>query len=105
MEIFHRRIDEEKERLGITSDPSGHPPATYITIHRARILEDGYIQLSLLTATALKGTIRVKFINVQVHTYEHRTYIHTSVHMYVGMYVCQIYLLVIMQSSVLSYIV
>lgn len=45
---------------------SDRRPATYITIHRAKILDDGYTQLSLLHTKALKGTIRVKFVNEQV---------------------------------------
>ena len=64
MEIFHRQIDEEKQKLGINRDV--RCPATYITIHRNRILEDGYTQLSLLSTAALKRTIRVKFVNEQV---------------------------------------
>lgn len=38
-----------------------------ITVQRNRLLDDGYRQLSLLSPTALKATIRVKFINQQVH--------------------------------------
>ena len=34
-------------------------------MHRSRILEDSYSQLNKLSAQALKGTIRVKFINEQ----------------------------------------
>uniref|UniRef100_A0A6G1SIZ1 Ubiquitin-protein ligase E3B n=1 Tax=Aceria tosichella TaxID=561515 RepID=A0A6G1SIZ1_9ACAR len=37
--------------------------STFITIHRSRIVEDGYQQLARLPSTALKGLIRVKFIN------------------------------------------
>ena len=36
-----------------------------MTIHRARIVEDGYRQLSVLSARDLKSIIRVKFVNVQ----------------------------------------
>lgn len=36
---------------------------TFITIHRSRIVEDGYQQLARLPPNALKGLIRVKFIN------------------------------------------
>ena len=62
-------MTEEKERLGIVNSRFDRRPATYITIHRARILDDGYAQLSLLLMKALKGTIRVKFVNEQVHAY------------------------------------
>lgn len=85
VEIFHQRIEEEKQKLGITRDPSHHPPATYITIHRERILEDGYVQLSLLSATTLKGTIRVKFVNVQVLTYA-CLHIHPSIRLCICTY-------------------
>lgn len=37
--------------------------STFITIHRSRIVEDGYQQLARLPSSALKGLIRVKFIN------------------------------------------
>lgn len=37
--------------------------STFITIHRSRIVEDGYQQLARLAPNALKGLIRVKFIN------------------------------------------
>jgi len=36
-----------------------------ITVERTRLIEDGYRQLSSLTTEALRGTIRVKFINSQ----------------------------------------
>ena len=36
-----------------------------MTIHRARIVEDGYRQLSVLSARDLKSIIRVKFVNAQ----------------------------------------
>lgn len=38
-------------------------PSTLISIHRSRIVEDGYQQLARLAPDALKGLIRVKFIN------------------------------------------
>lgn len=66
LEIFHQQVTEEKEKLGIKHSRSDRQPATYITVHRAKILEDGYAQLSLLHMKALKGTIRVKFVNEQV---------------------------------------
>ena len=70
MELFHQWIKEEKEHLGIQRGTSSSGPTTYITIHRERMLEDGYQQLGLLSALSLKGTIRVKFINPQVCTYK-----------------------------------
>ena len=66
VEIFHRYVEEDKERLGLSKSQSDRRPATYITVHRGRILDDGYTQLSLLATNALKGTIRVKFVNEQV---------------------------------------
>lgn len=41
------------------------PATTIITIDRNRIVEDGYRQLANLSSEALRGTIRVKFINQQ----------------------------------------
>ncbi|KAK4297692.1 hypothetical protein Pmani_029911 [Petrolisthes manimaculis] len=38
---------------------------TVITIHRARLVEDGYRQLASLSSHLLKGMIRVRFINEQ----------------------------------------
>uniref|UniRef100_A0A5S6QH07 Ubiquitin-protein ligase E3B n=1 Tax=Trichuris muris TaxID=70415 RepID=A0A5S6QH07_TRIMR len=38
---------------------------TVITVHRSRIVEDGFRQLSLLSGQILKGIVRVKFINEQ----------------------------------------
>ena len=57
---------EDKEKLGIDNSRSVRSTATYITVHRTKILDDGYAQLSLLNTKALKGTIRVKFVNEQV---------------------------------------
>ena len=67
MEIFHRRVKEERDYLGITRGSTHSGPTTYITIRRELMLEDGYQQLGLLSALSLKGIIRVKFINAQVH--------------------------------------
>ncbi|XP_039256080.2 ubiquitin-protein ligase E3B-like [Styela clava] len=36
---------------------------SHITVHRSRLLEDGFEQLSAMQNIMLKGTIRVKFIN------------------------------------------
>ena len=49
----------------VASDKSQHYSeySTFITIHRSRLVEDGYQQLAKLAPKALKGVIRVKFIN------------------------------------------
>lgn len=65
VEIFYEYIKADKTELGIGSG-HGRAPATYITIHRNRVLENGYEQLSSLPAATIKGIIRVKFINEQV---------------------------------------
>ena len=44
---------------------STSPQSTLITVHRSRIVEDGYRQLAQLPAKAMKGLIRVRFINEQ----------------------------------------
>lgn len=36
-----------------------------VTIHRNRLVEDGYRQLAVSPSQALKGLIRVRFINEQ----------------------------------------
>lgn len=56
---FRKYIASEKENME-------GAPSTMITVERNRLLDDGYRQLSLLSPTALKATIRVKFINQQV---------------------------------------
>ena len=56
---------KDKEALGVLKS-SGQKPAAYITIHRGKLLDDGYAQLSLLHIRDIKGTIRVKFVNEQV---------------------------------------
>ena len=65
IEIFYEYIKAEKTEMGIMSGHS-RTPATYITIHRSRLLETGFQQLSSLPATAIKGVIRVNFVNMQV---------------------------------------
>jgi len=58
---------EDKKKLGISRSHSGErKTSAYIDIHRKRVLEDGYLQLSYLAPKSLKGTIKVKFINEQV---------------------------------------
>ncbi|XP_022906806.2 ubiquitin-protein ligase E3B [Onthophagus taurus] len=63
--LFRKYITNEKTVLGLTESACASPQSTLITIHRARIVEDGYRQLALLPAQALKGVIRVRFINEQ----------------------------------------
>ena len=66
MEIFHQYVDEDRSKLGLSKSLSDRRPTTYITIHRGRILENGYTQLSMLPTNSLKGVVRVKFVNEQV---------------------------------------
>lgn len=54
--IFRKLVARDKS-------PNHSRPSTLITINRSRIVEDGYQQLARLSPNALKGLIRVKFIN------------------------------------------
>lgn len=63
--LFRKNVTREKEVLGLTESVCASPQSTLITVHRARIIEDGYRQLALLPSNALKGVIRVKFVNEQ----------------------------------------
>lgn len=54
--IFRRLVAKDKAQYC-------NGPSTLITINRSRIVEDGYQQLIRLPPHALKGLIRVKFIN------------------------------------------
>lgn len=63
--LFRKYITNEKTVLGLTESACASPQSTLITVHRSRIVEDGYRQLALLPAQALKGVIRVRFINEQ----------------------------------------
>lgn len=56
MVMFRKLLTREKESMMST-------PSNVITISRTRIIEDGYNQLASLSSTALRSTIRVKFIN------------------------------------------
>lgn len=62
--LFRKYIANDKQMLQMY-------PATciinspLITIHRSRIVEDGYQQLNSVPSQALKGIIRVRFINEQ----------------------------------------
>ena len=63
--LFRRKVAADKTALGLADVEAAAARSTLITVHRSRIVEDGYRQLSTLNANALKGIIRVKFINVQ----------------------------------------
>lgn len=68
IEIFYEYVKADKAELGIKSG-HGHVAASYITIHRSRVLENGYEQLHALSIANIKGVIRVKFINEQASFY------------------------------------
>ena len=55
--LFRKFISEDKEVSNL--------PTNVITVERSRLIEDGYRQLGGLSGQALRGTIRVKFINQQ----------------------------------------
>ncbi|XP_076363103.1 ubiquitin-protein ligase E3B [Tachypleus tridentatus] len=63
--LFRKNVAAEKNVLGLTESACASPQSTLITVHRSRIVEDGYQQLAILPPAALKGVIRVKFINEQ----------------------------------------
>ena len=64
--LFRKKVHTEKLSLGIMDQAeSSSPHSTLITVHRNRIVEDGYRQLGSLGMTALKGVIRVRFVNMQ----------------------------------------
>ncbi|GAB1290033.1 Ubiquitin-protein ligase E3B [Apodemus speciosus] len=61
--LFRNMVIKEKEKLGLVETSSASPHVTHITIRRSRMLEDGYEQLRQLPQHAMKGVIRVKFVN------------------------------------------
>lgn len=61
--LFRRNISAEKASLGVSEHSDIR--STLVTIHRSRLVEDGFSQLSTLSPNALKGVIRVKFVNLQ----------------------------------------
>ena len=63
--LFRKKVQTEKISLGILESDSASPQSTLITVHRNRLVEDGYRQLGGLGMTSLKGLIRVRFVNVQ----------------------------------------
>ncbi|XP_034942891.1 ubiquitin-protein ligase E3B isoform X2 [Chelonus insularis] len=64
--LFRKHVADEKAVLGLTESAcNSSPSSTLIAVHRSRIVEDGYRQLAMLPPQALKGVIRVRFINEQ----------------------------------------
>ena len=61
--LFRKYITVDRHMLSM-NDPC-IVQSTLITVHRSRIVEDGYQHLNSLPSQALKGVIRVKFINEQ----------------------------------------
>uniref|UniRef100_UPI00358E8020 ubiquitin-protein ligase E3B isoform X1 n=1 Tax=Myxine glutinosa TaxID=7769 RepID=UPI00358E8020 len=70
--LFRVMVAKEKENMGMADNEnplamfmeSNHSMVvTHITVRRSRMLEDGYEQLGKLSPSALKGIIRVKFVN------------------------------------------
>ncbi|XP_028967961.1 ubiquitin-protein ligase E3B [Galendromus occidentalis] len=57
VQLFRRRVKQDMVPGGTES--------THITVHRSRIVEDGFQQLNALTPQELKGVIRVRFVNYQ----------------------------------------
>lgn len=63
--LFRKHVANEKSILGLAESTCASPKSTLITVHRSRLVENGYRQLTELSQQALKGVIRVKFINEQ----------------------------------------
>ncbi|XP_043677000.1 ubiquitin-protein ligase E3B isoform X3 [Vespula pensylvanica] len=63
--LFRKHVANEKAVMGLTESACNSPPTTLIVVHRTRIVEDGYRQLAMLPPQALKGVIRVRFVNEQ----------------------------------------
>uniref|UniRef100_A0A1A9WT99 Ubiquitin-protein ligase E3B n=1 Tax=Glossina brevipalpis TaxID=37001 RepID=A0A1A9WT99_9MUSC len=65
VKLFRKFVQNEKAVLGLTESACASPRSALIVVHRDRIVEDGYRQLAALKPHALKGVIRVRFINQQ----------------------------------------
>lgn len=65
VKLFRKYVQNEKAVLGLTESACATLSSALIRIHRDRIVEDGYRQLAALRPHALKGVIRVRFINQQ----------------------------------------
>jgi ubiquitin-protein ligase E3 B len=63
--LFRKFVQNEKAVLGLTDSAYPQPSSALVTVHRDRIVEDGYRQLAALPPRSLKGVIRVRFINQQ----------------------------------------
>ena len=64
--LFRKKVSSEKAGLGILdTDSSSSPQSTLISVHRNRLVEDGYRQLGGLSSASLKGLVRVRFVNMQ----------------------------------------
>ncbi|XP_040567057.1 ubiquitin-protein ligase E3B [Lepeophtheirus salmonis] len=65
--FFRKKVMADKSAIGVASTREYWEPtaSTLITVHRSRIVEDGYRHLGKLSSRSLKGVIRVKFINTQ----------------------------------------
>lgn len=59
--LFKKYVQNEKLNESSTSGSA----SALVTVHRDLIVEDGYRQLAALTPQQVKGTIRVRFINIQ----------------------------------------
>ncbi|KAF2369027.1 HECT domain [Trinorchestia longiramus] len=59
--LFRANVSAQKATLALASPQ----PFTLITVYRSRLVEDGYRQLNTLSPNALKGVIRVRFVNEQ----------------------------------------
>ena len=59
--LFRANVSAQRATLALASPH----PYTLITVFRSRIVEDGYRQLNSLSPNALKGVIRVRFVNEQ----------------------------------------
>lgn len=62
--LFRKYVQNEKGVLGL-ADSAYARSSALVTVHRDRIVEDGYRQLAVLPARSLKDIIRVRFINQQ----------------------------------------
>ncbi|XP_045532186.1 ubiquitin-protein ligase E3B [Pieris brassicae] len=62
--LFRRAVADEKVVLGLTERACGGR-STLVTVRRNRLVEDGYRQLAALPSRALRGVVRVRFINEQ----------------------------------------
>jgi ubiquitin-protein ligase E3 B len=65
VQLFRKYVHNEKAVLGLTESAYASPSSALVTVHRDRIVEDGYRQLAVLAPPSLKGVIRVRFVNQQ----------------------------------------